>query len=290
MNKLMKSNTMNTITTNTKLLWWARLIYGFVALNAFIGAMILIFLPTQTDKLFFWTVRPPINAGLFGALYLGGATAVAIAVYRNQWEPIRYLVPILVAAGILISWVTLLHLDKFTSEIRLIYWLLIYIGAPLLAVLIYVFQERRGANWTVIVPVRPFTRNLALITGTIVVGAAVLIILWPETAVVNWPWQTSPLMVRIFAAWFGAFGAGLLWFKVERDWRRLSQIPTLMIAAAGLDLLMVFVYRQTVLIDLNFWLYCGHLILFALVGGLLYWSQSRSPLINDKISTYGLSK
>lgn len=281
---------MSTKTTNTKLLWWARLIYGFVALNAFVGAIILIFLPTQTDKLFFWAVRPPINAGLFGALYLGGTTAVSLAVYRNRWEPVRYLVPILVAAGILISWVTLLHPDKFATGIRLVYWLLIYIGAPLLAILIYVFQEKRGANWAVIVPVRPFTRRVALIIGTIVVSGAVLIILWPETAVVNWPWQTSPLMVRIFAAWFGAFGAGLLWFKIERDWRRLCQIPNLMIAAAGLDLLMVFVHHQTMIVGLTFWLYCGHLVLFAFVGGLLHWSQSRSPAFKSQISKYELSK
>jgi len=281
---------MRTETTNTKLLWWARFIFGFVALNAFVGAIVLIFLSTQTDQLFFWSVRPPINAGLFGALYLGGATAVSIAVYRNRWEPMRYLVPFLVAAGILISWVTLLHLGKFASGIRLVYWLLIYIGAPLLAVLIYAFQERRGANWAVIVPVRPFTSYIALISGTIIVLVSVLIILWPETAVANWPWQTSPLMVRIFAAWFGAFGVGLLWFKVERDWRRLSQIPNLMIAAAGLDLLMVFVHRQTVFVDRNFWIYCSHLILFALIGGLLHWSQSRSPVIKNQISIYELSK
>ena len=37
---------MRKQTANTKLRWWAQLILGFVALNAFIGAMILIFLPT----------------------------------------------------------------------------------------------------------------------------------------------------------------------------------------------------------------------------------------------------
>lgn len=262
---------MNT----TQLQRWSRLIYSFVALNALVGAMILIFLPDQTETLFFWPVNPPINAGLFGALYLGGAAAVSLAVWRNQWEPVRYLVPILVAAGILISAVTLLHLDKFAPGIRLVYWLLIYIGAPLLALGIYAAQERTGANWAVTVPVRPFTRRIATFTGSLVLGLAVLLIGWPETAVVNWPWPTSPLMVRIFAAWFGAFGVGLLWFQVERDWRRLYQIPNLMIAAAGLDLLMVLVYHESVNGGVALWLYCSHLILFALVGGLLHWAQAK---------------
>ena len=262
-------------TSNSSLFRWAQFIYGFVALNAFVGAVILIFLPAHTTALFFWPINPPINAGLFGALYLGGAAAVSLATWRNQWEPVRYLVPILVVAGILISWVTLLHLDKFAPGIRLVYWLVIYIGAPLLAILIYILQERRGANWMVAVPVRPFTRRVALIVGTIILALGILIIGWPETAVANWPWPTSRLMVRIFAAWFGAFGVGLLWFKIEHDWQRLHQIPNLMIAAAGLDLLMVFIYRHDITIGLSLWLYCGHLIIFALVGGLLHWSQAQ---------------
>lgn len=263
---------------NTPFIGWARVIYGFVALNALAGAFILILMPEYTDTLFFWPVNPPLNARLFGVLYLGGAVAVSWVVWRRQWEAARYLVPILVTAGLLISWVTLLHLDKFTPGIRLGYWLLVYIGAPLLAIGIYIAQERRGASWAVEVPVRPVTRRVAVVTGWIVLAAGIGLIVWPTMAVTYWPWQNSPLMVRIFAAWFGAFGAGLLWFKVEQDWQRLRHLPTLMIAAAGLDLLVVFMHPQTVTATITFWLYCGHLLLFALVGGLLHWLQAR-PLM-----------
>jgi hypothetical protein len=84
------------------------------------------------------------------------------------------------------------------------------------------------------------------------------------------------LMVRIFAAWFGAFGAGLLWFIVEQDWQRLRHLPNLMIAAAGLDLLMVFIHRSAIATtNLTFWLYCGHLLLFALLGVLLHRLQAQ---------------
>ncbi len=265
---------------NTPFIGWARFIYGFVALNALAGAFILVLLPGYTDTLFFWPVNPPLNARLFSVLYLGGAVAVSWVVWRRQWEAARYLVPILVTAGILITWVTLLHLDKFTPGIRLGYWLLVYIGAPLLAIGIYIAQERRGATWAVEVPVRPVTRRVAIVTGWIVLVAGVVLIVWPTMAVTHWPWQNSPLMVRIFAAWFGAFGAGLLWFKVEQDWQRLRHLPTLMIAAAGLDLLVVFMHPQTITpTTMTFWLYCGHLLLFALVGGLLHWLQAR-PLMH----------
>lgn len=260
---------------NTKMHGWARLIFAFVALNAFAGAAILLFAPAHTAALFFWPVAPPLNAGLFGALYLGGAAAVSLAAWRGEWEPARYLIPILTAAGVLISAVTLLHLDKFAPGVRLVYWLAVYIGAPALAVVISAAQERRGAKWRVMEPVRPLTRRIALGAGAVVLAAGVLIIVWPEAAVAHWPWPTTPLMVRIFAAWFAAFGAGLLWFRVERDWRRLHHIPNLMIAAAGLDLLVVFLYRRELSGGPALWVYCGHLVLIALIGGLLHWAQSQ---------------
>lgn len=269
---------------NTPLFWWARLILGFVALNAFVGAGILIFLPHQTGTLFFWPVKPPINAALFGALYLGGAVAVSFAAWRNEWEPARYLAPILVAAGILISLVTILHLDKFTPGIGLVYWLGVYIGAPLLALWIYAAQERRGSNWTVGEPLRPLTRLIALLTGTAVLLLGLGLIVWPATAVAAWPWPTTTLMVRIFAAWFGAFGAGLLWFGVEKDWRRLTGLPNLMMASAGLDLLMLFLHRQEVTGSrLTLWLYGGHLALFGLLGGWLRWLQMRPQLTTTSL-------
>lgn len=272
------------IPENTRLLWWVRLIFGFVALNALAGALILILLPGQTGTLFFWTITPPLNARLFGVLYLGGAAAVFLAVWRNEWEPVRYLVPILVMAGLLITWVTLLHLNNFAPDIRTVYWLVIYIGAPLLVLLIYGFQERQGADWAVMEPIRPLTRHVALITGSIVSVVAVGIIVWPETAVAAWPWPTGPLMVRIFAAWFGAFGAGLLWFLVERDWQRLHQIPTLMIAAAGLDLLMVLLHWESLTgPGPKLWLYTGHLLALIGIGFLLHWSHAQPRFPGKKI-------
>jgi hypothetical protein len=197
--------------------------------------------------------------------------------YRGRWEPARFLIPVLVSAGALISVTTVLHLDRFSPGPRLIYWLVIYVGAPLLALLFYVQHERSGANWTVTRPVTPATRALAVTIGAVLVLLGILVLIWPGPVVAQWPWTITPLMVRIFASWFSAFGVGLLWFWVERDWERLRHIATLMIAAAGLDLLMVFVHRQDLTaVGLSLWLYCFHLALFGLVGLLMYWLQRRA--------------
>jgi hypothetical protein len=112
----------------------------------------------------------------------------------------------------------------------------------------------------------------------------ILALIWPAPVVAQWPWPITPLMVRIFASWFSAFGVGLLWFWVERDWERLRHVADLMIAAAGLDLLMVFIHRGDLTsVGLSLWLYCFHLALFGLVGLLMYWLQrkavARSPSV-----------
>ena len=50
----------------------------------------------------------------------------------------------------------------------------------------------------------------------------------------------------------------------------------LMIAAAGLDLLMIFIHREDLpSVGLSLWLYCIHLALFGLVGLLMYWLQRK---------------
>lgn len=279
-------------STDKPMSLFTKLVFWFVAIHAFAGAMSLIFFSGQTDTFFFWEIKPPLSAALFGALYLGGAAAVGWVSARGMWEPARFLIPILVSAGLLISLVTLLHLNKFGGGFKLFYWLLVYLGAPLLAGLIYVLQERGGANWTVTEPVRPVTRSLAVVGGTLITLAGLMIIIRPDLAVDNWPWPAAALMIRIFAAWFSAFGVGLVWFWIERDWRRVRHVADLMMAAAGLDLLMLVLHRADLTsFGPNLWLYVLHLALFGLLGLLMHglqrrplrsWDQSPQPQLLER--------
>jgi hypothetical protein len=241
--------------------------------------------PANTDALFFWKITPPISAALFGALYLGGAVVVSLVTYRGMWEPSRYLVPILVSAGVLISLTTFLHLDKFTPGFKLFYWLVVYIVAPILAIVFYIQHERGGAVWEVVgEPVTPLTRAVAVTLGSILILLGIIVLAWPNLVIAVWPWTITPLMARIFASWFSAFGVGLLWFLRERDWSRLYQIPNLMIAAAGLDLLMTFIHRSHLnSTGLNFWLFCFHLAAFGLIGVFMHWQQRRA-VVNERAS------
>jgi hypothetical protein len=266
---------------SARLSLFARLVFWFVAVNALAGAVVLILFPSRTSQLFFWEIKPPINAALFGALYLGGAAVVGWLAYRGQWEAARFLGPILITAGVLISLVTLLHLDRFTPGLKLVYWLVVYIGAPLLAAGIYWQQERRGAAWAPAVPTRLLTRLTAVGLGAVLTLIGLFLLILPGPAVAYWPWPTTPLVTRIFAAWFTAFGAGLLWFLFERDWLRLRHIATLMMAASALDLLMVALHwRDIPAFSLSLVLYVFHLGLFGIVGVFLHafqWGQPPLP-------------
>lgn len=264
----------NTPLASTPLSPVARLIFGFVALNALLGAAALLLFPSQTDTLFFWTITPPINAALLGALYAGGAVVVGWVTVRGVWESARFLIPVLVTAGAFISLTTLMHTDRFVPGIKLIYWLIVYIGAPLLAMGIYIHQERLGANWDIAQPLHPLTRTLALIVGGIILIAGLVIFAFPATFAPSWAWPMSPLMLRIFAAWFSAFGAGLLWFRVDPDWTRLRPLAILMIVASVLDLAMIFLHRQHLTATpLIVAIYCAHLVLFGGIGLLMFWLQ-----------------
>jgi hypothetical protein len=262
------------ISADTPMSPLMRIVFWFVAANALAGALSLMLLPDRTATLFFWEIAPALNAALFGALYFGGAVVVALVTYQGRWEAARFLIPVLVAAGVLIALTTILHLDRFTPGIKLWYWLVIYIGAPLLAGFFFLQHERAGANWSTQEPITPATRRVAITIGLLLIGAGIFTLAQPQVVVAAWPWPTSPLMVRIFASWFSAFGVGLLWTLVERDWRHLRHMANLMIAAAVLDLAMLVIHRGDLTGDgLRVGLFCAHLAAFGLVGGLMHWLQ-----------------
>lgn len=222
--------------------------------------------------------RCTVAPGLFARTLedLGGVAVCRLA-WRGDWEPARALVPALVSAGLLITGVTLVHAERCAPGPRLVYWLAVYAGAPLLALLAYVVQERRGAVWSVRVPLRSVTRTVAAISGGLLLGAGLLVLARPGALVALWPWPITTLMLRVFAAWFAGIGAGLLWFLVDDDWRRLALLPRLLVVAAGLDLAMLLAYSG----DLTthgprLWLYGAHLVALVALGILLHWIQ-RQP-------------
>ena len=166
---------------------------------------------------------------------------------------------------------------KITPPISAALFGALYLGGAI--VVAYVTRQGLWEPARYLVPMAPLTRVVAITMGAILVLLGVMVLTWPNLVIAIWPWTITPLMTRIFASWFSAFGVGLLWFLRERDWSRLYPIANLMTAAAGLDLLMVFIHRNDLIsTGLNFWLFCFHLAAFGLVGGFMHWYQHRATV------------
>jgi hypothetical protein len=254
-----------------------KLVLWFVVANAYAGAISLILFPTNTQSTFFWEIAPPINAGMFGVLYLAAGSLVLQAVLRGQWEPARYLTAMVPAFTGMMLLTTLLHLDKFDQGFELYYWLIVYIVAPLAGIIFYLRYERGRANWQVVSePIAPLTRVAAVTTGACAVLVAVVAYIFPDLVTESWPWTISPLMVRVFISWLSAFAVSLLWFGADRDWSRLQPVATLLVASVVLMQLMLFIHRDDLKSgSVTVWLVGAGIILIGLLGAFMHWRQRR---------------
>jgi len=266
-------------STETPISMPMKIVFWFIAFNTVLGAGSLILFPTRTITLFFWEITPPINAAIFGSFYFGGTIAVTQALLRGKWERARFTAPVLLVAGILLTVVTFVHIDKFFQDFRLYYWLIVYLAAPVLAVVFYIRQERAGGTWEVIgQPLKPATRILGVITGGLITVFGVIGLIRPEVLAEFSPWPMSALMMRIFAAWLSAFIPALLWFGREKDWQRLYPIANLMIASSVLNLVMIFVHRADLKPEApNLVPVIGVLLAIGLLGGVMHWLQRPRP-------------
>lgn len=248
-----------------------KLIYLFVVANAYAGAISLIFFPGSTDSLFFWKITPNINAVLFGALYLVAGSVVLLAVIRGSYELARYLTPMIIPFSTLLLLATLLHLDKFTPGLKLYYWMVVYIVAPLATIFFYWQFERAGASWQIkSARVKPLARWFAIILGIMLALYVLTSFLFPDVIVNFWPWQLTPLLAQAFGAWLAALAGGLLWFAWESDWRRLQPLAYLM-ALIPVSTLLVIAFDQADLktTGFNLIVFVGALVLLGLCGVLI---------------------
>lgn len=265
-----------------------KLVFWFVILNAYAGAISLILFGENTRETFFWNVTPPINAGMFGALYLAAGSVVLYATLRGQWEPARYLTAMVPAFTGMMLLTTLLHLDAFDKGFELYYWFLVYIVAPVAGIIFYFQHERGGANWRVVSqPVAPVVRIVAVVTGVCAALFAVIAYIAPELIIEAWPWRISPLMVRVFISWLSAFTVSLLWFGVDRDWGRLQPIAALLVGSAALMLLLLLIHRNDLRSgEVSVWLFGAGIIFIGLLGAFMFWLQRRRALVGRTSSAH----
>jgi hypothetical protein len=252
-----------------------KLVFWFVVLNSTGGALSLILFPTETERYFFWNIMPPINAMLVGTMYLVASVAVAYAAIRGTWEGARFIAAMGFSLSVVLLIATLIHIDRFVPGFKLTYWLFVYFIFPALVAYMYWHYERRGANWQVIEQaVKPVTRLVALTVGSGMFLFALIGFFFPNLIINFWPWQISPLMVRVFLSWLTALAVSNLWFWFEKEWTRVQVVPYMLIATPLVIVMMMIINRSNLMGNpLSLWGFMVGLTLIGIAGIFMLWQQ-----------------
>jgi hypothetical protein len=217
---------------------------AFVAL--FIGA-------EQTDRVFAWTIQPPITAAFLGAAYAGGCALEVLAVRRGTWATVRipFLAIMVFTTTTLV--VTLMHRDRFhfgspvpLAQFAAWFWLIIYVVVPVAMVIVWIIEERRPAMPVERVPLPTVLRVALLAQGAVMLAVAVPLLFRPALAAVLWPWPLTPLTARMVAAWLLGFGLAVILAGWEADLARLDVAAPAYGLLAVLELVVLVRFPESV--------------------------------------------
>ena len=198
-------------------------------LVAIMGAPLFLW-PTETERNFAWTIRPPITAAFMGAGYWGSFFVVLLALRERVWANARIGLPFAVAFAFLMLFATLAHLDRFhfgtafspAAQFMTWTWLAVYVVVPLLqTALIIGLYRSPGADPPIQTPMRPMYRAILGASGALLVLLGVALVVAPLAAAgAFWPWMLTPLTARAVGAWLVAWGVVTGQIALEGDRRR----------------------------------------------------------------------
>jgi hypothetical protein len=157
--------------------------------------------PAEVERALPWSVTP-LHARFIAAIYLAGLLAMVWSTFAQSIAEVR--IPLALASlwtGALLL-VSMLHLGEFDfAKPQVAFWMAAYAVFPLWGGWLYF---RRGA--AAAAPRRsPADPALLLVAALCLVLAAALF-LAPGLMVAAWPWKVSPLLARIYAGPFFAYG------------------------------------------------------------------------------------
>jgi hypothetical protein len=201
------------------------LVVAFVVLYGF---------PGDTDRLFAWTIAPPMTPMTLGAVYLGGAFFFVRAFRAIEWHTVKAGFVAVGTFASLMGVATVVHWDRFNHD-HVAFWLWagLYFTTPMLVWGVWVANRRRGTAAQPGDVVLPAPARMVMgATGALAVTAGLFLFLVPSRAVDVWPWTITPLTSRVLGAIFMLGVAGLGVFTDPR-WsaaRLMLQVQMLMLS------------------------------------------------------------
>lgn len=252
------------------------------------NAGFLYLLPGRADTDYAWSIALPVSAAFLGAGYVAGlvVTVLGLLVARS-WRSIRLVYPGVISLAVVLCLATLIHRDVFDWDYPLTWaWTVVYVLIPPGFGGFWWYHERREppdlpADEALAV-VQPFS----LILGVAMSVLGVLMFVFPDTFVDRWAWPISPLLSRVFAAWYALFGVILLDIGLRAKQVREVVIPAAAVLASAL-LLLILPLRYPDDMEtgrVGFWaLMLLHLVLAAGMAWMLIWSLRRLGRTAEKV-------
>ena len=198
---------------------------GLIAIAAVIfllGFSLYIF-PADTDRLFAWTIQPPLTAAFLGASYWAATTLALACSAEREWVCARAFAPPYLIAGVVLLVVTLVHIDKFhMDDVTGWAWLALYAIFPPSMVVLLLRQIRApGEDPPRMAPIGPPALAILALQAGVMTLLGVALIIAPLDAAALWPWPVTALTGRAIGVFVLAQGALIFTVCRERDWGRV---------------------------------------------------------------------
>lgn len=198
-----------------------RIIGALIPPFLIVAFIILYVFPSDTDRLFAWTIRPAMTPLMMGGGYISGSYFFVRLVMGGRWSwftlgflPIAAFTWFMAAA-------TILHWEKFNHDHVSFYaWLILYLVTPIVVPILW-FRNRATDPGTLApddVAVPAAVRTAALVVGLGLVAMALFMFLLPDTAASVWPWTLTQLTSRVIAGWFALPGVLALMYSTDGRW------------------------------------------------------------------------
>ena len=258
----------------------------------------LLLLADVADRYWAWTIRTEQTAAFLGAAYAAGFVLSVLSLRMTRWRLIR--IPVGTVA--VFTWLTLAatldHLHRFHlltggpfAAAAAWIWLGIYVGVPIVCVVVVVRQERhRGPPERVVRPMPGWLTGLLAVEGMVLLAAGVLLFAGGMTVhhheatdvVGFWPWGLTPLSSMVIGAWVIAFGVAAFWVIQDGDLSRLLVSGVTYTAFAVFEFVaVIWHWPQVSAKDPWLWAYLAVLAVILVTGVYGWWAARRGPSADD---------
>ena len=275
--------------------WWAndlsthvKLVYLVLLANAVPAFIILMSLPSHTELLFVWTIRPEINAHLIGIMYSNALLMIGFGIVQTTWAQVRITMVVITLFSILATLLTFVYLKPFLAHpwFHLAYWLTMYLILFFFAPYVFISHERRyGGRLAVQIPLNLMTRILTsiLLFGNLILALGLLF----RIDIVNQllAWTLPPLVGGLIGVLLTTHTAAYAWALWDGDWLRVRPIYWQLPPTGILLILLPIVHASELKPDTGlaltlYWVFIG-LAVLASFSIILSYRNIDKGLVND---------